>query len=66
MAACQALHSKWDYLDLERVGNNEVRLTNYEGSEQALYGVLTKANVEVEKLEHRGLSLEEYFTRLTQ
>lgn len=64
-AALQALHSKWEELELEQVGDDEVRLTNYKGNEQALYGVLIKANVEVEKLEQVGISLEDYFTRLT-
>ena len=43
-----------------------MRLTDYTGTEQALYGVLTKANIEVEKLEQVGLSLEDYFTQLTK
>ncbi len=64
-AAYRALKDKWDALDMEQV-EDEIRLRNYEGSHQALYGVLTKANVEVESLEPVGLSLEEYFTRLTR
>ena len=65
-AALQAIRSKWEELTLEQAGDDEVRLTDYTGTEQALYGVLTKANIEAEKLEQVGLSLEDYFTQLTK
>lgn len=64
-AAYRALKDKWDALGMEQV-EDEIQLRNYEGSHQALYDVLTKANVEVESLEPMGLSLEEYFIRLTR
>lgn len=64
-AAYQALTSKWEALDMEQAGD-EIRLQNYESSHQALYAVLTKANVEVESLTPVGLSLEDYFAQITR